>query len=298
MKRIINVLSLGAGVQSSTLALMSDKDEIKINDKIIKFDCAIFADTQAEPKSVYKWLSWLKDQLTYPVYEVTQGNLEYDQLETKIHKITGENYSKSIIPLFTKNEDTGSKGMLRRSCTRDYKIYPVSRFIKTFYNLKDYRKIKYSIIDESIGYKKGNIKSDVTYPEIQIQRHLGISLDESSRMKDSTDKWAVNIYPLIEMNMTRDDCFEWMSDNNYPIPPRSACYFCPYHSDNEWIRLRDKEPDEFQRAIDWEKKIQNNNSLKDKPFLHSSRVNLEDVIFNEEENDKHFNNECFGMCGN
>ena len=49
MKPDLRVLSLGAGVQSSALALMIEKGEIPM------VDCAIFADTGAEPEKV-RWL--------------------------------------------------------------------------------------------------------------------------------------------------------------------------------------------------------------------------------------------------
>ena len=57
----LRVLSLGAGVQSTVMALMTMTGEIKD-----KPDCAIFADTGAEPKNVYKHLEWLIKQLDYP----------------------------------------------------------------------------------------------------------------------------------------------------------------------------------------------------------------------------------------
>ena len=53
----LRVLSLGAGVQSSTLALMIEKGEIPM------VDCAIFADVKGEPQEVYKWLDWLETEL-------------------------------------------------------------------------------------------------------------------------------------------------------------------------------------------------------------------------------------------
>lgn len=53
-----NFLSLGAGVQSSTMALMAAKGEITPMP-----DAAIFADTSAEPQAVYDWLDWLIKQL-------------------------------------------------------------------------------------------------------------------------------------------------------------------------------------------------------------------------------------------
>ena len=53
----MKILSLGAGVQSSTLALMAEHGEIE------KPDCAIFADTQSEPEEVMEWLGYLETKL-------------------------------------------------------------------------------------------------------------------------------------------------------------------------------------------------------------------------------------------
>ena len=66
----LRILSLGAGVQSTTLALMIEKGEIPM------VDCAIFSDVGAEPKLVYKHLEWLEKQLSYPVYKVQWRNLK------------------------------------------------------------------------------------------------------------------------------------------------------------------------------------------------------------------------------
>lgn len=70
MKEPIHIISLGAGVQSSCMALMAAAGEITPMPV-----AAIFADTQAEPKSVYVWLDWLEKQLPFPVHRVTAGNL-------------------------------------------------------------------------------------------------------------------------------------------------------------------------------------------------------------------------------
>ena len=61
----LRVLSLGAGVQSSTLALMMTAGEV------LTLDCAIFADTRAESDSTYRWLDWLEKRLSFPLHRVT-----------------------------------------------------------------------------------------------------------------------------------------------------------------------------------------------------------------------------------
>src|SRR5580765_8186785 len=71
----LRVISLGAGVQSTTMALMAAHGEITPMP-----DCAIFADTQWEPQAVYDHLRWLSSPnvLPFPVHAVTAGNLRQD----------------------------------------------------------------------------------------------------------------------------------------------------------------------------------------------------------------------------
>jgi 3'-phosphoadenosine 5'-phosphosulfate sulfotransferase (PAPS reductase)/FAD synthetase len=71
-KPLLRVLSLGAGVQSTTLALMAAAGEIEAP------DCAIFADTGWEPKAVYQHLDRLERCLPFPVHRVSKGNLRDD----------------------------------------------------------------------------------------------------------------------------------------------------------------------------------------------------------------------------
>ena len=61
----LRILSLGAGVQSSTMALMADKGEFGV-----KPDAAVFADTGWEPKPVIQHLEYLKSVISYPIHIV------------------------------------------------------------------------------------------------------------------------------------------------------------------------------------------------------------------------------------
>ena len=132
---------------------------------------------------------------------------------------------------------------------------------------------------------------------------IGISLDEVSRMKPSRNAWAQNRWPLIEMEMTRHDCLRWMESRGYPKPPRSACVYCPFHSDVEWRRLKTDEPAEFERAVQFERDLQAVKRLSDNkngvPFLHDSLKPLSKVDFSEDatQGQLKFYNECEGMCG-
>jgi hypothetical protein len=276
------VLNLGAGVQSSCLALMAAKGEVTPMP-----DFAVFADTQAEPQSVYKWLDWLETQLPFPVYRVTKGNLTEDSLQIrkikkdcKNHK-EGMPYIRKIIPLFGQMKNGEVVAAIGRSCTVDYKIKAIEAKIKDVCQVKRAQK------------------------ECTVTQWIGISWDELQRMKESRQLWAQLRHPLIEKRMTRQQCLQWMRDNGYPEPPRSACVYCPFHSNTEWRRLRDDEPYEFQRAIDFDFAIRE--QFKKDPvhrmdvFLHRSCKPLSEIDFDSDEQKGQqvwdFQAECEGMCG-
>lgn len=274
MSSPMHIISLGAGVQSSTMALMAACGEITPMPS-----AAIFADTQDEPKAIYTWLDWLEAQLPFPVHRVTSGRLSASVLDMTTTE-DGRVYSKTLVPFFTLGID-GSRGMIgHRSCTRDYKIRPIVKKVRELASI-------------SRGQKT-----------IGVVQWIGISFDEAMRMRESRERWQENRWPLIDKRMTRSDCLRWMESRGYPRPPRSACIYCPFHNDAEWRSLKEKEPQEFARAVQFERDIQQAKSrstnFKTIPFLHSSRQPLDSVDFRtlEERGQLNFfNNDCEGMCG-
>lgn len=274
----IHIISLGAGVQSSTMALMAAKGEITPMPK-----CAIFADTQDEPQSVYRWLDWLEGQLPFPVHRVTAGKLSDRSLKMKVTK-DGRRYSSTDIPFFTLDSIGRIGKITNRSCTRDFKLKPLLRKARELAQIKPRQK--------TVG----------------LISWVGISLDEVSRMKPSRDKWAEVRWPLIDLRMSRRDCLAWMDKNGFPTPPRSACVYCPFHSNSEWRRLKDLEPEEFEKAVQFEKAVRQHvggvGNFQSVPFLHRSCKPLDQIDFKTaSEIDKErgqinmFENECEGMCG-
>ena len=117
----MNIISLGAGVQSSTLALMAKHGEITPMP-----DAAIFADTQAEPKAVYEWLDWLEKQLPFKVVRVSKGELGAANNRVFVSKKTGKPYRKIYIPTY------GEQGPLPRKCTTDFKLVPIYRYARQY----------------------------------------------------------------------------------------------------------------------------------------------------------------------
>ena len=76
-RKAFTIISLGAGVQSSTMALMSAKGDLP------PVDCAIFADTMYENSASYKYLKYLKELLPFPIYTVSKGNIKEDMLSAR-----------------------------------------------------------------------------------------------------------------------------------------------------------------------------------------------------------------------
>jgi len=266
-----HIISLGAGVQSSTMALMAAHGEITPMP-----DCAIFADTHAEPQEVYDWLDKLEPMLPFPVYRVEKGNLAEEATEIRYRKRDGLPRIDGYIPAYMET------GLLGRTCTNHFKIQPQKRKYKELLGLK---------------------KQDRWPKETAIVSWLGISTDEIQRMKMQVDPWQDFRHPLIEMGMTRHHCIEWMEKNGYPKPPRSACTFCPFRSDEEW---RDLNAGDFKSAVKFEEEMQKNAALSvdagvmgSIPYVHRSRVKLDEVDFFDDtvQQSFSFNDECAGMCG-
>lgn len=270
----LHIISLGAGVQSSTMALMAACGELEPTPS-----CAIFADTQQEPKAVYDWLATIEPLLPFPVHHVTAGDLIAETLKPRQSRDGSVTYQRNYIPAFTL-DNAGNQGMIRRSCTREFKIAPIQR--------------KQRSLMRAAGATK-------------VISWIGISLDEVIRMKPSRVKYIEHRHPLIDLRMTRADCLQWMKRHGFPTPPKSACSFCPYRSDQGWRELKLYDKAAFDSAVqlerDWNAAIANDKrptQLRGRVYLHRSLQPLDQVDFRNLSDFGQgdlFGNECEGMCG-
>lgn len=234
-------LSLGAGVQSTAMLLMARDGEFEERP-----EAALFADTGWEPPEVYKHFEWLRDEVSgdIPVYTVRHGNLRDDALN-------GSNFA--TMPLYVRDAE-GKKSMLRRQCTREYKIDPIQKKIRAL-----------------CGYKpRQRIHDD-------IQLWLGISLDEALRMKTNRIPWITNRWPLVERKLTRQACLRWLSEHGYPKPPKSACIGCPFHDKPRWQQMKRDEPSNWADAVEFDNAIRMLPRISGEAFLHRDAIALEDV---------------------
>ena len=261
----LHIISLGAGVQSSVMALMAASGELTPMP-----DCAIFADTQFEPQGVYEHLDWLEKQLPFPTYRVTAGDIRGDTLDrTK---------RSASMPIFTQNG-----GMVMRQCTTEYKINPIRKRLRELIGLKPRQRAP---------------------KEIVVHVWIGISTDEALRMKPSRDAFIENIFTLIDARVSPNDCMRWF-ETHHPNRKlvKSACIGCPFHNDVMWRDMKVNDPESFADAVEFDAAMRSDGNLwkmKEPAFLHRSCKPLAEVDLRNLEDLgqlNFFNNECEGMCG-
>ncbi len=266
---MMHVISLGAGVQSTTMALMAAHGEITPMP-----DAAIFADTGWEPRAVYQHLEWLRSPnvLPFPVHVVNNGNIR-DNIRSRLNT-TGGRFA--AVPWFTVNED-GSHGMGRRQCTSEFKLTPIMWHIRSLLGVS----------------RRARIAPD------SVMVWIGISTDEATRMRPARQRYMVNCWPLIEKGMARRDCVRWLETHDYPPAPKSACIGCPFHSDATWRYMRDHEPDEFADAVLADQQLRSGpaRGINATEYMHAQRVPLSQVDLDSGGQLDLWDAECEGMCG-
>lgn len=246
----LRVLSMGAGVQSTTLALMAAHGEIGPMP-----DCAIFADTDAEPAGVYEQVKWLSsgNVLPFPIHRVAAGSLRKEIEGAAV----GLERMDARPPFFVKSSK-GRLGQINRQCTQDYKIDPIRKMQRQLLGFAPRKRI----------------------PDAQVEVWIGISTDEVVRAGASWENWSTNRYPLLEMRMSRQDCEAWLTNRGYPVPMKSACTFCPYRSDFEWRVLRDTDPAAFADACaidDLIRDMHQHGGIRGELFVHRSGRPLSEI---------------------
>ncbi len=271
----IRSISLGAGVQSTVLALMAHHELHGLP----KPDVAVFADTGWEPPHVYEHLDWLESVLSFEVKRVNSGNLR----ENILKGVSAEGRPYLTIPAFLVNPD-GSNGLARRQCTSQYKIKPIHDYLR-----------------QRLGLEYGKRAPMGVFAEVW----MGISFDEVARAKPSREEWIESKFPLVELGLTRGYLLNWFHEN-YPdrYLPRSSCIGCPYHTNAEWKWLSDHDPDSFQEAVTIDHALRHNPvvknaiSRKGDAYLHRLRRPLAEIDFSTSPDyDQLMLDECEGVCG-
>lgn len=260
---MLRVLSLGAGVQSTTLALMAAHGEIEMP------DCAIFADTGDEKRGTYRHLDWLGEQLPFPIVRV-------NRFPRSLSAHTLARYAGEAVPAFTPPFFYAG-GMLPKQCSKEFKTRAITGEIR-----------------HMLGLAPGERGPKANAVSVMI----GISRDEAHRMKPSEVPWIANCWPLIDARMRRGDCITWLDRQGYPTPPRSACVYCPFQSDAEFDDIKCGPDDDWQRVLAFDAAIRNGGAGTSGPlFVSVHRKPIAEIEFDRQHSLDLFGNECTGMCG-
>jgi 3'-phosphoadenosine 5'-phosphosulfate sulfotransferase (PAPS reductase)/FAD synthetase len=164
----------------------------------------VFSDTGNEMPETYEYIEKImKPYLKSKNIEfITVYNFRKISLWTRCYK-------RKVIP-----------DMIRRWCTRDFKVKPIHKF---------YKKLGSNII-----------------------QYIGIDNGESHRMKPSNEDFIENSYPLIDAKMNRENCIKYIESHNLPIPVKSGCFFCPYNNKERWEYIRINHPAQFKLSQELE----------------------------------------------
>lgn len=212
--------SFGGGVQSMAVLVLTVQGKLH-------YDAFLFANVgdDSENPATIEYM----ERVAKP-YAAANG---IELVELQRIRLNGE--AETLIGRIQRSErslplpvwmSTGAPG--KRSCTSDFKIDVIAKYLK----------------------RNGANK------RAPCVTGLGISMDEWQRARtDSGVAWQTLEYPLIDLRLNRLDCMRIIEQAGLPVPPKSSCWFCPFHHRDEWKRLKREEPEQFQKAIELEELI-------------------------------------------
>lgn len=242
----LRVFSYGGGVQSTAALVLAAQGKVD-------FPVFLFANVgdDSEHPATLRYVR----EVAMPYAErngVVLHELRYTRRDgrqpTLYEEVMGENRSVDI-PMRVSNGAPGN-----RSCTERFKIRVVDRWLKEHGATADAPGV--------VG--------------------LGISLDEFQRMRSDDPRYPFkrNEYPLIDMRLNRQDCRNIIERAGLPVPPKSSCYFCPFHRLTEWRRLKEEEPELFAKAAELERRVNEKRTGfgKDPLWLTNKLIPLEQAV--------------------
>jgi len=184
--------------------------------KLPKPDLVVFCDTGSE---LPQTLTHIKDRLI-PLAEsldIPFNIVRYTNKKGASEPLYKHYMDRSLIP-----------APISGQCTRLFKIIPFKRHIRSI-----------------VGRKN---------KKILARAWLGITTDESHRANTSGVGWYENHFPLLDLELSRDNCINILEEYGWGDTVKSGCFHCHYQSAKQWQALKRKHPDLFKISLDMEKK--------------------------------------------
>jgi hypothetical protein len=209
------VVSYGGGVNSTALL-------VGLEDRGIKPDLVLFADTGGEKPETYAYLDvmdrWLDDHGFPPLVRVRNDGM-YESLEDNCLK-------KKMLP---------SLAYGFKSCSDKYKRRPQDKYVAAWHPAR-------------LTWAHGK----------KVNKAIGIDAGERRRAGITEDERYIYWYPLVEWGWYREECLAEIADAGLPMPPRSSCFFCPASTKREIFCLAQEHPDLMARAVAMEDNARDN----------------------------------------
>lgn len=183
-------------------------------------DLVVFADVGAPDGRSGEWpdtYAYLRDVM---VPDVEKHGVEHVWLTTDDYPIRG---AESLLAYFEKLKAMPAR--ISRMCTVAAKIDRIKAFLADRFEGKE-------DLEVQIGFDANE--------RVRAAR-------DPHTLKASSDR-RTNVFPLIEHDLCRCRCAELIRRHGFPVPPKSACFFCPFGSRRDFQALREQYPELFLRT--------------------------------------------------
>ncbi|MFC8207979.1 hypothetical protein [[Kitasatospora] papulosa] len=190
-------------------------------------------------------------------------------------------------------------GMLNRKCTQTYKLQPILEQVRLLLGgtVGEGKVCRYcegkgervapwrakrdetEIAECSVCEGTGTI-SRVGQPPAGVwaEQWIGFSTDEIGRVSNRGDtRYSRSRYPLLELNMSRQQCIDYLNTRGWGDVVKSACLGCPFKNNAEWRRLRDTDPEGWAATVAFDKAYRDAPGMNHQRFLHASCLPLDEA---------------------
>jgi hypothetical protein len=244
----LRTFSYGGGVQSTAALVLAARGDIDYSTFLFANvgDDSEHPDTLAYVHDIAMPYAISNGIVLREIQRIPTRGRSANKIETIYQRVMTSR--SQVIPGYLAT--SGAPG--NRSCTTDFKIRTIAR------------------VQKELG----------ATPDNPAVVGLGISIDEYQRMRtDSGIAWQILEYPLIDLRLTRADCRRIIVEAGLPVPPKSACYFCPYQSLRRWRDMKEHRPDLFANAVALEQRMltiaaERNDAI----YLTSKLIPLEQAV--------------------
>jgi hypothetical protein len=216
----LKVISYGGGVQSTAMVVLAAQGKLPHG----PYSAALFSNVgeDSEHPATLEYvrnvaIPWAQER-GFTIHELSR-TMRGGETRTLWEDLMRD--SRTInIPVRMANGAPGN-----RNCTATYKMKVVGKWLKEHGASKD-------------------SKATVA---------IGISTDEIMRVSNKkASEWETPVYPLIDLGLDRSRCMRVIEEAGLPVPPKSSCFFCPFHRPQQWSEMRRDEPELFEKAAQLE----------------------------------------------